>query len=83
MAQLPASMRRRKPATTSIHDKPPVIKDRVLDWGSWLLMFLACVVLLFGGYAFSQHMKNAKIAHVDIVGLTSGEQKYLLNFLQK
>lgn len=83
MAQLPASMRRRKPATTSIHDKPPVIKDRVLEWGSWLLMFLACVVLLFGGYAFYQHMKNAKIAHVDIVGLTSGEQKYLLNFLQK
>lgn len=83
MAQLPVSLRRRKPATTSIHDKPPELKDKAFEWGSWLLLVLACAVLLFGGYVLWQRMQQAKIAHIQIIGVTPAEQRYLTTFLDK
>ncbi len=82
MAQLPVSMRRRKPATTSIHDKPPRLPERLLEWGSWLLLFLACLVLLFGSYALYQRFTQAQIAHVHIVGVATPTQQYLAEYLK-
>lgn len=83
MAQLPASMRRRKPATTSIHDKPPHWSSKLLEWGSWILLFLACAVMLFGGFALYQRVMQAQIAYVHIVGVPKDIQHYLAEYLQE
>lgn len=82
MAQLPASMRRRHPATTSIHDKPPHRIEPMLGWASWLLLALACAVLLFGAYALYQRFNKAHIAYVQIAGASQAEQQYLDNYLR-
>ncbi|KAA8731285.1 FtsQ-type POTRA domain-containing protein [Acinetobacter qingfengensis] len=81
MAQLPASMRRRKPATTSIHEKQPQLTDKLLGWGSWLLLFLACLVLIFGAYVLYQRMVQAKIAKVEVLGVSANERKILTNYV--
>jgi cell division protein FtsQ len=81
MAQLPASMRRRQPATTSIHEQAPQLKDLLLQWGSWLLLFLACLVLIFGAYMLYQRMIQAKIAKVEVLNVSPSEQQTLTHFL--
>ncbi len=83
MAQLPLHLRRRVPATTSIHDKPPTLKQRFIGWGSWLLLLIACAILLFGGYALYQRIQQAKIAHIKIVGVSPQEQLVLGQYLQE
>ena len=77
MAQLPVSLRRRKSATTSIHDKPPTLKTKMLGWGSWLLLILACAVFIFGTCVLYQRVQQAKIAHLYIIGVPVAEQRKL------
>ena len=82
MAQVPASIRRRKPATTSIHDKPPGAKEKLLGLGSWCLFILAILVLVFGGYAIYKKVTQAKIEHVQIVGVGTTAQLHMAHHLQ-
>lgn len=82
MAQVPASIRRRKPATTSIHDKPPGVKEKLLGWGSWCLFILAILVFIFGGYAIYTKVTQAKIEHIQIVGVDTPAQLHIAHHLQ-
>ena len=71
MAQLPASMRRKRAAITSIHDKPPSRKEKLLNIGGWLLMLIAIIVLAVGLYALYTVMTEARVAELDVVGTRS------------
>lgn len=82
MAQLPLSLRRRQAATTSIHDKPPSIGDRLLSWGSWLLLIFAILVFVFGSYALYQRFMHAEIEHVDVVGVSAPAQQALIQHIK-
>ena len=81
MAQLPASMRRRKPATTSIHDKPPRLRDKLAGWGSWLLLILAISIFSLGIYAAWQRLTHAEQVQVNITGIDAESQRYLQDYL--
>lgn len=81
MTQLPASMRRRKPATTSIHEKPPQLKDKLIGWGSWILLILAICICIFGLYAAWQRLTEAQIAQIKITGTDALSQQYLQEHL--
>ena len=74
-------MRRRQPATTSIHDQPPSIKDKLLVWASWLLLGLACLVLVFGGYRLYQKIRLAQIAKIEVLNVSPLAQKTLTKHL--
>lgn len=82
MAQLPLSLRRRQAATTSIHDKPPSIGDKLLSWGSWLLLIFAILVFVFGSYALYQRFMHAEIEHVDVVGVSAPAQQALIQHIK-
>ena len=82
MAQLPLSLRRRQAATTSIHDKPPSLGEKLLSWGSWLLLIFAILVFVFGGYALYQRFMHAEIDHVDVVGVSAPAQKALIKHIK-
>lgn len=69
MAQLPPSMRRKRAAITSIHDKPPTRKEKMINAGGWVMLIFACCVLLIGIYGLYSVMTNAKVASLDVVGL--------------
>lgn len=75
MAQLPASMRRKRAATTSIHDKPPTRKEKLTNLGGWLLLFIACVVLIAGIWGLYKVMTDARVAELDVVGVRSAQEK--------
>ena len=81
MAQLPASMRRRKPATTSIHEKPPRLRDKIIGWGSWLLLVLALSIFSLGVYTAWQRMNNAEQVKVNITGVDDASVQYLQRYL--
>ena len=81
MAKLPTSMRRRQPATTSIHDKPPSLKEKMIGWGSWFLLVLAILICIFGLYIAWQKLDNAPIAQVKISGTDTTSQQYLEHYL--
>lgn len=74
MAQLPASMRRKKAAITSIHDKPPTRGEKLANAGGWLLMLIAFAVLALGVYALYQVMTDARVAELNVVGSRSDEE---------
>ena len=82
MAQLPLSLRRRQAATTSIHDKPPSLGEKLLSWGSWLLLIFAILVFVFGSYALYQRFMHAKIDHVDVVGVSAPSQQALIQHIK-
>ena len=82
MAQLPLSLRRRQAATTSIHDKPPSLGEKLLSWGSWLLLIFAILVFVFGGYALYQRFMHAEIDHVDVVGVSAPSQQALIQHIK-
>lgn len=82
MAQLPLSLRRPQAATTSIHDKPPSIGDKLLSWGSWLLLIFAILVFVFGSYALYQRFMHAEIEHVDVVGVSAPAQQALIQHIK-
>ena len=69
MAQLPPSMRRKRVAITSIHDKPPTRKEKMINAGGWVMLIFACCVLLIGIYGLYSVMTSAKVASLDVVGL--------------
>ena len=71
MAQLPASMRRKRAAITSIHDKPPTRQEKLLNVGSWLLMVIAIAVLFAGIYGLYKVITDARVATLQVVGTTS------------
>ncbi|MBV6549731.1 cell division protein FtsQ/DivIB [Acinetobacter soli] len=78
MAQLPASMRRKRAAITSIHEKPPTRKQKIANIGGWILLCIAFVVLAAGVFGLYKVITDAKIADLDIVGTRSGiEQSQL------
>lgn len=78
MAQLPASMRRKRAAITSIHDKPPTRKEKMINAGGWLLLIVACFVLLAGVYGLYKVITDAKVATLEIVGVNSEKEQQQL-----
>lgn len=78
MAQLPASMRRKRAAITSIHEKPPTRKEKALIAGGWLLLIFAFLVLLAGVYAAYRVITDAKVATLEVVGTSSAVEKQQL-----
>lgn len=75
MAQLPASMRRKRTAITSIHEKPPTRKEKLINAGGWLLLIVACCVLLAGIYGLYKMITDAKVATLNVVGVNSDVEK--------
>ena len=75
MAQLPASMRRIRAAITSIHDKPPTRKEKLANFGGWVMLVVAVAVLLVGIYGLYQVMTDARVAELDVVGVRSEAEK--------
>lgn len=71
MVQLPASIQRKRVAITSIHDKPPTVKEKLLSAGGWLLLVVACVMLAVGVYGLYKVMTDGHIAEVKVVGTRS------------
>ncbi len=70
MAQLPASLRRKRAAITSIHDKPPTAKEKLIHFGGWVLLCVAVLVLAVGTYGLYKVMTNAQVAKLECSGYT-------------
>lgn len=75
MAQLPASMRPKRAAITSIHEKPPTRKDKLVNLGGWVLLAIAIVVLLAGVYGLYKVITDARVATLNVVGTSSNIEK--------
>ena len=75
MAQLPASMRPKRAAITSIHEKPPTRKDKLVNIGGWVLMVIAIVVLLAGIFGLYKVITDARVATLNVVGISSDIEK--------
>ena len=75
MAQLPASMRRKRAAVTSIHDKLPTRKEKLANAGGWLLLLVAVMVLAVGLFGLYRVMTDAQIATLDVVGTRSDAER--------
>lgn len=83
MAQLPASMRPKRKAISSIHEKPITRKQKMIHAGGWLFMLFAVLVLLAGCYGLYRVITDARVASLDIVGTQSTlEQQQLSKHLQ-
>ena len=82
MAQLPASMRRKRAAITSIHEKPPTRREKLTNAGGWVLLIVACLVLLLGIFGLYKVITDAKVANLQVVGTNSAlESKQLTSYL--
>ena len=75
MAQLPASMRRKRAAITSIHDKPPTRKEKMANLGGWLLLCVAFAVLAAGILGFYRVMTDAQVAELEVIGSRSAAEE--------
>ena len=75
MAQLPASMRRKRAAITSLHDKPPTRKEKMANLGGWLLLCVAFVVLAAGILGFYRVMTDAQVAELEVTGSRSAAEE--------
>ena len=75
MAQLPASMRRKRAAVTSIHDRPPTRKEKLAEAGGWLLLAVAALVLAAGVFGFYRVMTDAQIAALNVAGARSDAER--------
>lgn len=75
MAQLPPSMRRKRTAITSIHEKPPTRQEKILNAGGWLLLVIAGLVLIIGLYGLFKVITDAKVANLEVVGINSLAEK--------
>ncbi|OTG64239.1 cell division protein FtsQ/DivIB [Acinetobacter silvestris] len=71
MAQLPVSMRRKRAAITSIHEKAPTRKEKLTNAGGWVLLIVACLVLLLGFFGFYKVITDARVANLQVVGTDS------------
>lgn len=82
MAQLPQSLRPRRPAITPIGDATPAA-SRWVDWGSWAVLGLALLLCVAGVVAFVQNVRHAPVAQIRIEGvLNPTEQRLLQTSLQ-
>ena len=82
MAQLPASMRRKRAAITSIHEKPPTRREKLTNAGGWVLLIVACLVLLLGIFGLYKVITDAQVANLQVVGTNSAlESKQLTSYL--
>ncbi len=83
MAQLPTSMRRKpRAAITSIHEKPPTRKEKLTNLGGWLMLVIACLMLVIGVYGLYRVMTDATVAELQVVGARSdAEQQQLVKHL--
>ena len=82
MAQLPASMRRKRAAITSIHEKPPTRKEKLTNAGGWVLLIVACFVLLLGIFGLYKVITDAQVANLQVVGTNSAlESQQLTHYL--
>lgn len=68
MAQLSAPLRRKRTAITSIHDKPPTTKQKMVNAGGWILLVIALAVLVVGIYGLYKVMTDATVAELNVVG---------------
>ena len=75
MAQLPASMRRKRAAITSIHEKPPTRKEKLANIGGWLLLLVAFAVLAVGIFGLYKVMTDAHVAELDVIGTRSNAEQ--------
>lgn len=75
MAQLPASMRRKRVAITSIHEKPPTRREKMINAGGWLLLIVAFCVLFLGIYGLYKVITDVKVASLEVVGIHSEVEK--------
>ncbi|WP_109440044.1 cell division protein FtsQ/DivIB [Acinetobacter haemolyticus] len=79
MAQLPASMRRKqRPAISSIHEKPPTPKQKMVNAGGWILLVVAFAVLALGIYGLYKVMTDATVAELQVVGTNSEQENQQL-----
>ncbi len=76
MAQLPVSMRRKRAAITSIHDKPPTRKEKLANFGGWLLLCIAVLVLAAGVWGLYKVMTNTDVAELGVVGTRSAAEQH-------
>ena len=82
MAQLPVSMRRKRAAITSIHDKPPTRKEKLSNFGGWLLLCIAVLVLAFGILGLYKVMTNTEVAELGVLGTRSAaEQRQVMQYV--
>ncbi|WP_455597670.1 cell division protein FtsQ/DivIB [Acinetobacter pecorum] len=82
MAQLPVSMRRKRAAITSIHDKPPTRKEKLANFGGWLLLCIAVLVLAAGVWGLYKVMTNTDVAELGVVGTRSAaEQRQVMQYV--
>lgn len=79
MAQLPASMRRKKAAITSIHEKPPTRKEKLIHTGGWVLLCVAFLVLVAGLFGLYKVVTDAKVATLQVVGVDSPIENQMLS----
>ena len=75
MAQLPASMRRKRAAITSIHDKPPTTKEKLTHFGGWVFLLVALVVLACGIFGLYNVMTHAETAELKVAGTRSAAEE--------
>ncbi|HJF27010.1 cell division protein FtsQ/DivIB [Acinetobacter bohemicus] len=75
MAQLPASMRRKRAAITSIHDKPPTPKEKLTNFGGWVFLLVALVVLACGIFGLYNVMTHAETAELKVAGTRSAAEE--------
>ena len=82
MAELPLSLRRRRPATTPLQQSPePKFNLQMMLWLSRLLVLLALMLLLYGGYGLFRKAAQQQINHVYIDGVSVPEQRFLAQYL--
>ncbi|RYL29638.1 cell division protein FtsQ/DivIB [Acinetobacter piscicola] len=79
MAQLPASMRRKKAAITSIHEKPPTRKEKLIHAGGWVLLCVAFLVLVAGLFGLYKVVTDAKVATLQVMGVDSPIENQMLS----
>jgi cell division protein FtsQ len=75
MVQLPTSIRRKKVAITSIHDKPLTFKDKLANFGGWLILCVAIVVVVVGFLGLYKVITDARIADLQVVGASSNKEQ--------
>jgi cell division protein FtsQ len=81
MAELPQSLRPRRPAVTA--SNAVTAPSRWVDWSSWIVLALALLLCVAGVVAFVQNVRNAPVAQIRIEGaLNQTEQEILQNSLK-
>ena len=75
--------RKTRPAISSIHDKPPSPKQRMVNVGGWALLMVAFAVLGIGLYGLYKVMTDATAAQLQVVGTSSDvENRQLVQHIQ-